>query len=270
MRALTAEGRLSAYILTALPVVVAVAMRFINPTSLRPARVRRRPADVGHRLRPAGGRMVLDEDAQPDRVLMNASLLLGAAAVLGSLPRPVVGGDRSNGRPSRRRSQRCPPAGRVDLRAATLQRDLGERPVVPLVARLAGLARRYNPRAGASPGSSSGCCWPGRPAPGPWSGSWRSRPSSPSPPGPWPCCACWWPRAHRVLLALGLGAFGFFPPRHPAPHQDRQPPAGHPAGAGRHRRSAHDRRPGRPRPRRRHRPRGRSRAKDRWPPSSPA
>ena len=33
MRALTAEGRLSAYILTALPVVVAVAMRFINPTS---------------------------------------------------------------------------------------------------------------------------------------------------------------------------------------------------------------------------------------------
>jgi tight adherence protein B len=31
MRALTAEGRLSGYILTALPVVVALAMRFINP-----------------------------------------------------------------------------------------------------------------------------------------------------------------------------------------------------------------------------------------------
>jgi tight adherence protein B len=33
MRALTAEGRLSGYILTALPVAVAVAMRFINPAS---------------------------------------------------------------------------------------------------------------------------------------------------------------------------------------------------------------------------------------------
>src|SRR5262249_61112917 len=31
MRALTAEGRLSGYILTALPIVVALAMRFINP-----------------------------------------------------------------------------------------------------------------------------------------------------------------------------------------------------------------------------------------------
>ena len=31
MQALTAEGRLSGYILTALPVVVALAMRFINP-----------------------------------------------------------------------------------------------------------------------------------------------------------------------------------------------------------------------------------------------
>ena len=33
MRALTAEGRLSGYILTALPVVVALAMRFINPAN---------------------------------------------------------------------------------------------------------------------------------------------------------------------------------------------------------------------------------------------
>ena len=40
MRALTAEGRLSAYILTALPVVVALAMTVHQPGYLRPARAR--------------------------------------------------------------------------------------------------------------------------------------------------------------------------------------------------------------------------------------
>ncbi len=69
VRALTAEGRLSGYILTALPVVVALAMRVHQPEGLRPAHVGHRSADVGRRLRPPPGRVVLDEEAEPDRVL---------------------------------------------------------------------------------------------------------------------------------------------------------------------------------------------------------
>ena len=77
---------------------------------------------------------------------MNPSLLIGSAAVLGSLlalwwavtgARPARAGvDLSDVRR---------PAD-YDLRAATLQRDMGERTLEPLVARLAGLARRYTPR----------------------------------------------------------------------------------------------------------------------------
>ena len=70
VRALTAEGRLSAYILTALPVVVALAMSVHQPGGLRPAHVGHRPGDVGRRLRPPRRRLVLDEDVEPDRVLM--------------------------------------------------------------------------------------------------------------------------------------------------------------------------------------------------------
>jgi tight adherence protein C len=78
--------------------------------------------------------------------MMNMSLLIGSAAVLGSFlalwwavtgARPVRDGVDLSG--VRR------PAG-LDLRAATLQRDVGERALEPLVARLAGLTRRYTPR----------------------------------------------------------------------------------------------------------------------------
>ena len=41
-----------------------------QPGGLRPAHVGHRPADVGRRLRPPVGRVVLDEDVEPDRVLM--------------------------------------------------------------------------------------------------------------------------------------------------------------------------------------------------------
>jgi tight adherence protein C len=77
---------------------------------------------------------------------MNASLLIGSAAVLGALlalwwavtgARPARAGvDLSDVRQ---------PVD-LDLRAATLRRDVGERTLEPLVARLAGLARRYTPR----------------------------------------------------------------------------------------------------------------------------
>src|SRR5262245_40832371 len=78
--------------------------------------------------------------------MMTPSLLIGSAAVLGSLlalwwavtgARPARAGvDLSDVRR---------PAD-YDLRAATLRRDMGERTLEPLVARLAGLARRYTPR----------------------------------------------------------------------------------------------------------------------------
>jgi tight adherence protein C len=77
---------------------------------------------------------------------MNTSLLIGSAAVLGSFlallwavtgARPVRDSVDLSG--VRR------PAG-LDLRAATLQRDVGERALEPLVARLAALTRRYTPR----------------------------------------------------------------------------------------------------------------------------
>jgi tight adherence protein C len=77
---------------------------------------------------------------------MNISLLIGSAAVLGSLlalwwavtgARPARAGVDLGG--VRRPAD-------LDLRAATLQRDVGERALVPLVARLAGLTRRYTPR----------------------------------------------------------------------------------------------------------------------------
>jgi tight adherence protein C len=143
---------------------------------------------------------------------MNASLLIGAAAGLGSLlalwwavtgARPARAGvDLSDVRR---------PAG-VDLRAATLQRDVGERALEPLVARLAGLARRYTPR-GRMTGLEQRLLLAGA------SGGWTLErvlavkallaltgvalatlrllvaPSVPA-----------------VLLALGIGAFGFFVP----------------------------------------------------------
>jgi len=77
---------------------------------------------------------------------MNPSLLIGSAAVLGSLL--ALWWAVTGARPARagvdlgdvRR-----PAG-LDLRDATLQRDVSERTLEPLVARLAGLTRRYTPR----------------------------------------------------------------------------------------------------------------------------
>ena len=77
---------------------------------------------------------------------MNTSLLIGSTAVLGSLL--ALWWAVTGARPARagvdlgdvRR-----PAG-LDLRAATLQRDVSERTLEPLVARLAGLTRRYTPR----------------------------------------------------------------------------------------------------------------------------
>ena len=77
---------------------------------------------------------------------MNAALLIGSTAVLGSLL--ALWWAVTGARPARAgvdlRDVRRPPA--LDLRAATLQRDLGERTLEPLVARLALLARRYTPR----------------------------------------------------------------------------------------------------------------------------
>jgi tight adherence protein C len=77
---------------------------------------------------------------------MNIALLVGTTAVLGAML--ALWWAVSGARPARagvelRDIRR--PAG-VDLRAATLQRDVGERTLEPLVARLAGLARRYTPR----------------------------------------------------------------------------------------------------------------------------
>jgi tight adherence protein C len=156
--------------------------------------------------------MVLDEDAQPDRVLMNASLLLGAAAVLGSLL--ALWWAVTGARPARAAvdlSDVRRPAG-VDLRAATLQRDLGERAVVPVVARLAGLARRYTPR-GRITGLEQRLLLAG--APGAWTlerilavkavvaisaGALALLRLLVA------------PSLTGVLLALGLGAFGFFLP----------------------------------------------------------
>src|SRR5262245_1709270 len=77
---------------------------------------------------------------------MNASLLIGATAVLGSLL--ALWWAATGARPARAGvdlSDVRRPAD-LDLRAATLQRDVGERALEPLVARLAGLTRRYTPR----------------------------------------------------------------------------------------------------------------------------
>jgi tight adherence protein C len=77
---------------------------------------------------------------------MNVPLLVGSSAVLGSLlalwwavtgARPARAGVTLN-------DVRRPAD--LDLRAATLQRDVRERTLEPLVARLAGLTRRYTPR----------------------------------------------------------------------------------------------------------------------------
>src|SRR5262245_36408204 len=77
---------------------------------------------------------------------MNPSLLIGSAAVLGSLL--ALWWAVTGARPARAcvdLSDARRPAD-LDLRAATLRRDVGERALAPLVARLAGLAWRYTPR----------------------------------------------------------------------------------------------------------------------------
>jgi tight adherence protein C len=77
---------------------------------------------------------------------MNVTLLIGSAAVLGAflaLWWAVTGARPARAGVDLRDVRR--PAG-LDLRAATLQRDVGERTLEPLVARLAGLTRRYTPR----------------------------------------------------------------------------------------------------------------------------
>ena len=77
---------------------------------------------------------------------MNVPLLIGSTAVLGSLL--ALWWAATGARPARAGvdlSDVRRPAD-LDLRAATLQRDVGERTLEPLVARLAGLTRRYTPR----------------------------------------------------------------------------------------------------------------------------
>lgn len=77
---------------------------------------------------------------------MNVTLLIGSTAVLGSLL--ALWWAVTGARPARAgvdlSDVRRPVD--LDLRSATLQRDVGERTLEPLVARLAGLARRYTPR----------------------------------------------------------------------------------------------------------------------------
>ncbi len=77
---------------------------------------------------------------------MNVPLLIGSTAVLGSLL--ALWWAATGARPARAgvdlHDVRRPAD--LDLRAATLQRDVGERTLEPLVARLAGLTRRYTPR----------------------------------------------------------------------------------------------------------------------------
>jgi tight adherence protein C len=143
---------------------------------------------------------------------MNASLLIGTAAVLGSLL--ALWWAATGARPARAGvdlSDVRRPAD-LDLRAATLQRDVSERTLEPLVARLAGLTRRYTPR-GRITGLEQRLLLAGA------SGSWTVERIlavkalvviavgalallrlmvAPSVPG--------------VLLALGIGAFGFFGP----------------------------------------------------------
>ena len=189
---------------------------------------------------------------------MNISLLSAPSAVLGALLAlwwAVIG--RPAG-PSRRRPRRCPPTGGPRPAGRHAPAGVGERTLEPLVARLAGLARRYTPQGRIDRPRAAAAAGRRRPAAGRLERVLAVKAllavagaalavlrlmAAPSLVG--------------VLLALGFGVFGFFAPGPPAAHQDRQAPAGHPAGAGRHRRPAHDRRPGRPRPRRRHRPRGR-------------
>ena len=77
---------------------------------------------------------------------MNVPLLIGSTAVLGAflaLWWAVTGARPARAGVNLQDVRR--PAG-LDLRAATLQRDMGERALEPLVARLAGLTRRYTPR----------------------------------------------------------------------------------------------------------------------------
>jgi tight adherence protein C len=77
---------------------------------------------------------------------MNMSLLIGSTAVLGALL--ALWWAVTGTRPARAgvdlRDVRRPVG--LDLRDATLRRDVGERALEPLVARLAGLTRRYTPR----------------------------------------------------------------------------------------------------------------------------
>ncbi|HZM39505.1 MAG TPA: type II secretion system F family protein [Acidimicrobiales bacterium] len=144
--------------------------------------------------------------------MMNLSLLVGSAAVLGSVL--ALWWAVTGARPARAGVDLSDVRRPVDfdLRAATLRRDVGERTLEPLVARLAGLARRYTPR-GRVTGLEQRLLVAGAP------GSWTLERilavkalfalaggalallrllAAPSLVG--------------VLLALGIGAFGFFLP----------------------------------------------------------
>jgi tight adherence protein C len=77
---------------------------------------------------------------------MDTSLLIGSTAVLGALLAlwwAVTGARSASATVSLGGVRRSPG---TDLRAATLQRDVNERTIVPLVGRLAQLGRRYTPQ----------------------------------------------------------------------------------------------------------------------------
>jgi tight adherence protein C len=78
--------------------------------------------------------------------MMNISLLIGSTAVLGALFVLwwAVSGARSTSATVSLGGVRRSPG--TDLRAATLQRDVSERTLEPLVGRLARLGRRYTPQ----------------------------------------------------------------------------------------------------------------------------
>ena len=144
--------------------------------------------------------------------MMNVPLLLGSTAVLGSLlalwwavtgPRPARAG--VNLSDVRRPAD-------LDLRAATLQRDVRERTLEPLVARLAGLTRRYTPR-GRMTGLEQRLLTAGA------SGVWTLERIL-AVKALFAIAAAAFalfrlvvaPSLLGVLLALGIGAFGFFLP----------------------------------------------------------